>query len=264
LAQARGEAYLSPTVFGYFWNLIRLCVIAHNPGNFSFLTFISSTSFPAVGKGIGRIIMKIRLWFISIILFQLPFNSYAAFGVAPDGHLDTKTLSNAYKESEFEPVRVSIERYLNQRGANATREEKIFAFKFLGVIYAADTLTRIRAESYFNRLLDLAPNIELIDMYVSPKIMEIFERIKNERRQTEAYKEHFDAYGNPIQPVATPTAALPAREKKDPDPKIRKEESNHAWIWWTLGVAAVGAGVGFYALSLDHGSSGDRTVTAGN
>jgi hypothetical protein len=75
--------------------------------------------------------MKNWLWFVSIVLFQLPCNSHAAFGIAPDGHLDTKTLRGAYKESEFEMVRVSLENYLNQRGAEATREEKIFACKYL-------------------------------------------------------------------------------------------------------------------------------------
>jgi hypothetical protein len=130
------------------------------------------------------------------------------------------------------------------------------------VIYAADTSTRIRAESYFNRLLDLAPNIELIDMYAPPKIVEIFERIKEEKRKDKLYREHFDAYGNPIQPLTSPTTALPGKEKKVPDPKIKQEKSSHAWVWWTIGAAAVGAGVGFYFLGLDHGS-GDRTVTAG-
>lgn len=206
--------------------------------------------------------MKTRFWLLYLFLFQLPLGSYAAFGIASDGRLDTRTLSNAYQESEFEPVRVAIERYLNQRGAAATREEKIFAFKFLGVIYAADTLTRVKAESYFNRLLDLAPNIELIDMFVSSKIMEIFERLKAERRQTERYRENFDAYGNPIKPVTPPTAGLPAQGRKDPDPKIQKEGSSHGWLWWTLGAAAVGAGVGIYILSQDQ-DSGDRVVTAG-
>ena len=205
-----------------------------------------------------------------ILFLSVPAIAFGAFGVAPDGHLDKKTLSSAYQESEFEPVRVSVEKYLKQKGDAATREDKIFAFKYLGVIYASDSSSRIRAESYFNRLLDLAPNIELIDMYVSPKIMEIFENIKNERRRNEEYRQKFDAFGNPIKPSIAPS---PNSSAKDQDKlptdapltkaKIQKQESNMNWLWWTIGgVAVVGAGVGYYMMNNEQASPG-RTIDVG-
>jgi hypothetical protein len=214
--------------------------------------------------------MNIRIAICVLAFSLLPARSAGLFGVTKDGRLDTKTISSAYNESEFEPVRVSVEKYLKQRGDAVTREEKIFAFKYLGVIYAADSSSRVRAESYFNRLLDLAPNIELIDMYVSPKIMEVFEGVKNERRRDEQYRSNFDAYGNPIKPVnKTPsrdTVQQPANTKAGPTtakPELRKEESGHAWIWWTAGAAALGAGVGLYILTTEQGPTTDRTITAG-
>ena len=55
-----------------------------------------------------------------ILILSIPVIAFGAFGVSSDGRLDTKTLSSAYQESEFEPVRVSVEKYLKQKGEAAT------------------------------------------------------------------------------------------------------------------------------------------------
>jgi hypothetical protein len=54
--------------------------------------------------------------------------------------------------------------------ASSTREDSIFVFKYLSVIYAADSTTRLKAESYMVQHLRLMPTIELVDLYISDNI----------------------------------------------------------------------------------------------
>ncbi len=194
----------------------------------------------------------------------LPCLAFGEFGLLPDGHLDMPSLSSAYAESEFAKVSEVLEAYDKHAAGKATHEERVFTFKHLGVIYAADSATLPRAESYFNRLLNLAPNIELVDMYVSPKIQRVFQRVKDDFRAQAAYKSKFDAFGNPhaadTRPPPVPSSAGSTDSPPPPrKPRLSKNasppEKSRTWVWWAGGLLTVGAGVGLYLWTQDPGES---------
>ncbi len=194
-----------------------------------------------------------------LLSILLAANLHAASVTPADPKLDMKTVQVNFREGELEAVKTLLESFLRKQGASATRDEKIFAYKYLGVIYAANQEERTRAESYFNQLLPLAPNIELADMYVSHNILEIFDKVKREYLHTQDYRAHFDSFGNPKAPEKNGPATKQA-------PKTAQVEatSNNAWVWWTVaGVATVGAGAAFWAVESGHSSSPANHVTGG-
>jgi hypothetical protein len=181
------------------------------------------------------------------------------YGIGKDGKIDQNAIGSAYKNSDWDEARTALEGYLKRKGdRNVAIDERIFAYKYLGVILAADSLTRARSESYFHRLLDLSPKIEILDLFASKKINDFFLAVKRDHENQKAYSSTFDAYGhetkasNTNKPMgsqsATPdSTTVIAKANHSPQP-IQKnarleKDRGQAWVWWTVGIAAV-AGVG--------------------
>lgn len=165
--------------------------------------------------------------------------SFAAFGFKLDGTLDKVAISHAYFEGEFSRVLPPLETYRQSFPETATREDSIFVYKYLSVIYAANPSTRQKAESFMVQLVKLMPTIELIDLYISDNIEAIFKNVKsNFLKQQEYIKDH-DLYGQTTKKEGgSDTASQPAKSKS----------GSHQWVWWTaggIGVAAVAVG-GYY------------------
>ena len=179
---------------------------------------------------------------------------HAGDNPTPDGKLDMTGIRNTFQDGDLDSVRVMLESFQKQHGSTATRDEKAFTYKYLGVIYAAKTSTRAKAESYFNLLLPLSPNIELTDMYVPKGIESIFENVKNEYLHSQEYNSKFDALGNPKNPVNNTPVANPTPQASKP-PIAAEPPKKKDWIWWTVGGAAtvaVGTGV---VLMMSQGTS---------
>jgi hypothetical protein len=210
---------------------------------------------------------KLRLILLFYLIAQA--TAFAAFGVLPNGRLDMKGLRRAYMESDFVPVREALEGFMKAHKADATRDEKVFSHIYLGVIYAADSMEDAKAESHFNSLMHIAPNIELVDMFVPPQIQNIFDRVKHDYLRMKEYGQKYDALGNPIaSPVdsSRPVANLTPEPKRPTQQGIDSKPENHEWLWWTLGGAAVvGAGVGVYLLTSTDGGhpAADTTKIVG-
>ena len=171
----------------------------------------------------------------------------AGTGVLPDGHLDMPALRKMYMESDFEPVRNTLEKFNKTAWDGATRDERVFTHIYLGVIYAADSILDAAAESHFNALLDIAPNIELVDMFVPPKIQNTFDRVKRDFLRMKEYARKYDALGNPL---AAESVGGMEEKRTVKQPAVTRESSDRQWVWWTLGAAgALGAGVGVYFLT---------------
>jgi hypothetical protein len=201
----------------------------------------------------------------------------AQLGIKPDGHLDMPVLRRAYMESEFEKVRGTLETFLKKAPQDATRDEKVFTHMYLGVIYAADSAAEVRAESHFNALLQLSPHIEPVDMFVPPKIQDLFDRIKRDYLKRQEYTSRYDSFGNPISPEGDsthtdpvpkdPTATGPSGKNPVGNPPAKTPPavsagSSHAWVWWTLGsAAAVAAGVSLYTLTGSTETSAPHRTT---
>jgi hypothetical protein len=199
---------------------------------------------------------KIGIVLCICLAVYVPLN--AAFGILPDGRLDMKAVRKSYMESDFIPVREVLESYAKTHKKDATRDEKVFIHIYLGVIYAADSIQDAKAESHFNALMDIAPNIELVDMFVPPKIQNIFDRVKHDYLRMKEYGRKYDALGNPL-----PSASDSARPERKAE--LKPKSGSRAWLWWTLGgVAAVGTGVGVYLLKNSSEHPGTNTVIDGN
>ncbi|MEO7778890.1 MAG: hypothetical protein ABIY63_15260, partial [Fibrobacteria bacterium] len=184
--------------------------------------------------------MRIHVRFILFLALLFQFATpISAFGVRRDGKLDQPALSKAYRESEWIPVRNALEGYVNHYEASKIDiDERIFAYKYLGVIYASDSLTRTRAESYFNRLLELSPNIEIVDMYASKKIIDFFHEVKRDYLNQVAYSSTYDEFGHKIKSpgsvndsVRNPRTDVPA-PRTDPNPKQTHPalKKSNSWV----------------------------------
>lgn len=187
-----------------------------------------------------------KIIFILLGIASLPGLAIAAFGFKLDGTLDKEAISHAYFEGEFHRVLPPLETYRQSFPATATREDSIFVFKYLSVIYAADSSTRGKAESYMVQLIKLMPTIELLDLYISDNIQAIFNNVRQNFIKQQQYVRQHDQYGRPI----------PDSGKASP------RRSRGKWIGWAMGgvgTAAAAAGV-YYVLSDDPKPKVDRVV----
>lgn len=171
-----------------------------------------------------------------ILTVFLAVSAHAGFGLNPDGTLDTAAIRQAYIESDFDNIKALLETRATDKANPLSRDEKVFAYKYLGVLYAAE-IAKVRAENYFNRLLELSPQIELLDMYTSPSIQDMFLKVKNDFQARSDYARNYDALGNPI-----------SKSKRERSADSGDKKGLRPWVYWTAGAVAVGAGVGTYFL----------------
>lgn len=93
--------------------------------------------------------------------------------------LDQRVIHNLYSNSEFETVIDVLERF-QKNNPNCSFSDSVFLAKHLAVIYCANSATRERGRFYMIRLLELVPNANLVDMFVSEEIDKIFEKARKE------------------------------------------------------------------------------------
>ncbi len=173
---------------------------------------LSKEPFPFIGN--------ITVRFFTIVLVFLPLFTHASFGFKLDGTLDKPTISKSYFEGDFERIKWPLEEYLQHFPASATKEDSIFVYKYLSVIYAADSSTRKKGESCMVQLIKMKPTIELIDLYISDNIAAIFKDVKQSYFQQQKYIREHDVLGN---------------EKKDTIAVVSPKTRSKEWLWWTLG-----------------------------
>ena len=132
------------------------------------------------------------------------FYSFLAVFVLLIGHFQSfaaelpfSKIKSHYREGEFEKIRVTLEDFLKKSGKTSAPKERIFAYKYLGVVYAAEPQGYPLAETYFYQLLKLAPNAHLSDMYVSTAIEDVFSRTQLRFRKENQDILEFDEFGNP-------------------------------------------------------------------
>ncbi|MBF0431090.1 MAG: hypothetical protein HQK83_07420 [Fibrobacteria bacterium] len=194
---------------------------------------------------------------MKIIFFTILFNWVCIVHAIPINQAQIKA---AYLEGEFEKIRTELETY-RKTNPNSSQEDKIFMFKYLGVVYATDANTKDKAESYMYQLLKLAPNIELLDMYVSEKINLMFQDVKNEYKRRKQYTQQYDEYGRPKSISTKSSSALSNVTETVPVQSKKQPKKNAAWIGWTLGCLAVATAVTiFLLLSQDRGEKNVGSV----
>lgn len=215
--------------------------------------------------------MRKYIWGFTVLLLLSHLPALAVgFGIRKDGKLDKVVLSKAYRESDWDEVCKTLESYLRVKDESRIEaEERIFAFKHLGVIYASDSMTQTRAENYFIRLLDLSPNIEIVDMYVSKKISDFFREVKQDYKIQKTYSSKYDEFGREVKGTSGTKGdprdslqgkGLPQHAPKQEEARIKKGGSS--WVWWTVGlVAATGIGAGVFYLTQEQTPKRETVVT---
>jgi len=192
--------------------------------------------------------------FLAIFLLLSPLRASAAFGFQLDGSLDKNAISKSYFEGDFHRILPPLEAWRNSRSPK-TREDSIFVYKYLSVIYAADSTTRPRAESYMVQLLKLMPTIELVDMYISDNIEAIFKDVKGKFLDQQQYIRNHDELGRTRQDSATVIAKNDSKTGK-----LGPAKSNQ-WIWWTVGGVGLAAAVAgsYYAFHEESSSPTNKS-----
>jgi hypothetical protein len=191
---------------------------------------------------------------IGILLCFLAVHGFASFGFHLDGTLDKPTISKAYFEGDFARILPPLEAWRQGLAENKTRDDSIFVFKYLSVIYAANPSTKDKSRSFMFQLLNLAPTIEILDMYASDEIERTFHTVKQEFKERNAYLSTHDHLGNETAPVAQP-------QQHAPPPIKTPEEHSSKWVWWTAGgVGLAATAIGAYLLLEPTSTAGDKHV----
>jgi hypothetical protein len=241
--------------------------------------------------------LKRFAWACALVTMSAGLESgFAATGLLADGHLDVTALNRAYQGNGADTVRGVLEAFLKSHPKNVTADEKSFTHMYLGILYAPDSAAQAKAEGHFRALLKFSPGLEELPVEVPAGTRDLFARIKVEARKSAAPPDSIPTV--PAAPAAPEVPAAPAvtsvvpkdsaaavvsvqppapvapiiaepplavaleagRASENPDAAEKFErESDHGWIWWTAGSAAiVGAGVGFYAWLGPSENSGPR------
>jgi hypothetical protein len=234
-----------------------------------------------------KIAAPFAIW-IGIFLFAALMGSAAHAanaikGINPNGTLDKPTISKAYFEGEFWTVINALEDF-RKSGMKGPREDSVYTFKYLSVVYAADPSTRKKAESYMYQLIRMMPTIDLIDLYISDNIESIFNKVKNDYeklakvRAEDAQTLNADAAGTVTHAVpetavasAPHSSATAATGKADatqaaaplaPEPSPKhgskaKPSGVKPWVPWALGGVGLAAAAYLYT-SLGSSGNGDN------
>lgn len=201
-----------------------------------------------------------------------PAKSSSQPGLLQNGNLDLKRLKAAYVEGDFDFLTEVLEPYLRRtdkhNGNRSILSDRIFAYKYLSVIYAASPETKSKAESYMYQLLTLAPSIDIVDLYVPESIDALFRKVKADYERRNAYSQGYDEFGQPLasssstrpadaSPSGSSSAAGSAKRtggKEDGSGPGKKK--GHSLLWWGAGATAlVAGGVAVFLLLPDEKGS---------
>ncbi len=97
--------------------------------------------------------------------------------------VDSTRLFTDYQNGDFEKIEPALKPIL-QPGAVGSRMDSLLAWKYLSVVYAANPKTREKGRYCMMRLLDTDPAADLLELYVSEDVYEIFSRARQEHALT--------------------------------------------------------------------------------
>jgi tetratricopeptide (TPR) repeat protein len=189
--------------------------------------------------------------------------------------LSYSNIKSLYKEGELEKIRVSLEHFLKQSGKSGDIKDRIFAYKYLGVVYAAEPQGYPVAETYFYQLLKLAPNAHISDLYVSTAVADLFERTQERFRKEVRDNSEFDEFGNPRPALDPGSVGLPppkrdslnrpeSRPLSRPDTRKPPEKESKIRVWpWVVGGIAIVAIGGYWWYSNQKTQKQENRINGG-
>ena len=156
--------------------------------------------------------------------------------------LNKKEVHDLYIDGEFKKVSFILEEY-RKNHQNLSKKDKIFIYKHLSVVYAANPDTRDKGEVYMFQLLKILPTALLIDMYISENIQLIFANVKKDFNKRGKYTSIQIYQEEPASAVAT----IDKHPQSGEIPVRSSTKSSHKkWIWWTASGLAVASGITLY------------------
>ena len=161
--------------------------------------------------------------------------------------LDTSAIHALYMDGEFESAIEQLER-ASREGLLKSHTDSVFAYKHLGVMYAARYETMERGKNYMYRLLTIEPTVRILDMYASEMIYMIFRNVKAEFEIRTA---------RPQDSLAVGTSSFRTDSIREGSP--RKVRQRRVWPYWTAGALVLaGAAVTAYFLVQDDSPPAKR------
>jgi hypothetical protein len=220
--------------------------------------------------------LRFQKWFSLFAALALAGNVAAVTATAADSSgippaadssqaraLDKERIHGYYSEGSFELVTGALEDFLRRNRAYA-REDSLFIYKHLGVVYAAGTASREKGRYYMLRLLETDSAANLEDMYVGDEIQGVFGKVKAEfdlRQANLAMQKSRQPALKPESkpdsgPAATPRAEAPRGKAA---PAMRRRSNAGFWIVTGAGLVATGA-IAYYILESRHNNATTETV----
>lgn len=92
---------------------------------------------------------------------------------------DTAKIHSLYLEGDFDKAIKPIESFLKSKQP-MSRGDSTFAFKHLGVMYAAAPATREKGKYYMYQLINIEPTTKILDMYASDMIYLIYRNVQED------------------------------------------------------------------------------------
>ena len=146
-------------------------------------------------------------------------------------------------DGEFESAIKQLEE-ASGKGLYKSHGDSVFAYKHLGVMYAAQYETMEKGKSYMYRLLSIEPTVKILDMYASEMIYMIFRNVQAEFQMRTADPKT-------LSPVSAHPVQTDSANKTLKDTKARRA----TWPYWTVGAFALaGVGAATYFLIQEHPS----------
>lgn len=93
--------------------------------------------------------------------------------------LDTTAIHSAYEDGEFDKVIAALEPVMAAK-ARLIREDSVFLYKHLGVIYSKNPASREKGKYCFRKLFDVDANAHILDMYATDDIYAVFRTVREE------------------------------------------------------------------------------------
>jgi hypothetical protein len=177
--------------------------------------------------------------------------------------INKKEVNELYNAGEFDQIIALLETMRRERGLR-DKDDSIFIYKYLGVVYGADMATRRKAESFLYQMLKLDPKQDLVDLEVGDAILNIFQEVRKRYERTsgdttspeERQRIHksLKAYGYPIDStgknlirvssdssskVAGSGTSTPTSSQSSTGAASSNLDNERTWMWVAGGAAAV-------------------------
>ncbi len=163
--------------------------------------------------------------------------------------LDREKVQKLYLDGDFDKAIEVLEEF-RKTNKKHSRDDSVFIFKHLGVMYAADPANRERGKYFMYQLLNVEPTAKIMDMYASDMIYMIFRNVVEEY-QTSAGNSAGDG-NQPAHPasLAGDTLSSPGHPVDAHNPSISAtptESNSRRKIWyWAAGGAGLAGATGLF------------------